>query len=89
MIPAAMRNAAGLPGLSAGVGLSLVGSVARIGSLLSPPLIGLLADAFTLRVGLLAVPVAALLLVLLSRSLSVRWKREDVRLAEAEPTGRA
>ncbi|WP_051570899.1 MFS transporter [Cryptosporangium arvum] len=72
MIPAAMRGADALPGLSAGVGLSLVGSVSRIGSLLAPPMIGALADAYSVRTGLLVVPVAALLLVVLSRTLDRR-----------------
>lgn len=66
LIPAAMRNADALPGLGAGVGLSLVGSVSRIGSLLSPPLIGVVADTYSLRVGLLAVPAAAVVMVLLA-----------------------
>ncbi|GAA0252975.1 MFS transporter [Cryptosporangium japonicum] len=70
MIPAAMRYADGLPGLRAGVGLSLVGSVSRVGSLLAPPLIGALADTWTLRTGLLVVPAAALLLVLLSATIA-------------------
>jgi hypothetical protein len=59
LIPAAMRHADGLPGLAPGVGLTLVGTVSRVGSLGAPPLIGWVADTWSLRVGLVAVPAAA------------------------------
>ncbi len=72
LIPAAMRGADGLPGLAPGVGLTLVGTVSRVGSLAVPPAIGLVADASSLRVGLLAVPLAAVALVVLSRALRNR-----------------
>ena len=79
-IPAAMRYADALPGLGAGVGLTMVGTVSRIGSLGAPPLVGFLADAFSLRVALLVVPVAAVVLMMLARVL-----RPAARLADADP----
>jgi hypothetical protein len=44
----------------------------RLGFLLSPPLVGLVADAVSLRVGLLAVPIAGLAVVVLARVLPGR-----------------
>lgn len=72
LIPAAMRAADGVPGLSPGVGLTLVGTVSRVGSLGAPVLVGVLADLRGLRVALLAVPLAAVALLLLSPSLPGR-----------------
>jgi fucose permease len=69
LIPAAMRHADGLPGLAPGVGLTLVGTVSRVGSLGAPPLIGWVADTWSLRVGLVAVPVAAAAVILFSGAL--------------------
>lgn len=77
LIPAAMRHADALPGLAAGVGLTLVGTVSRIGSLGAPPLIGFLADTFSLRVALLVVPAAAVVLILLARALPVAARLDD------------
>lgn len=75
LIPAAMRHADALPGLRAGVGLTLVGTVSRVGSLGAPPLVGFLADTFSLRVGLLVVPAAAVLLIVLARVLGPAARR--------------
>lgn len=72
LIPAAMRTAEGLPGLPPGAGLTVVGSVARLGSLGAPPLVGLVADSSSLRVALVLVPVAAGVLVLLAPALHQR-----------------
>ena len=69
LIPACMRAADGLPGLAPGVGLTLVGSVLRISVLAAPPLVGLVADAWSLRVALLVVPMACALAVLLAGAL--------------------
>lgn len=77
LIPAAMRHADALPGLAAGVGLTLVGTVSRVGSLGAPPLIGFLADTFSLRTGLLVVPAAALVLILLARVLPTAARLGD------------
>lgn len=72
LIPAAMRHADALPGLAPGVGLTLVGTVARVGSIAAAPLIGLAADARGLRVALLAAPAAAVVLLLLTPVLTAR-----------------
>jgi hypothetical protein len=72
LIPAAMHAADRLPGLRPGTGLALVTWLLRIGFLASPPVVGLLADAAGLRVGLLVVPVAGVLTVVLAGALSGR-----------------
>jgi MFS family permease len=69
LIPASMRAADDIPGLPRGVGLTLVGSVDRIAILVSPALIGIMADAFSLRAALIVVPLAAALLFLLAPAL--------------------
>jgi MFS family permease len=66
LIPAGLRAADGLPGLPRGVGLSLVGTVIRVAVLVSPALIGVTADATSLRAALLAMPLAAALVLVLS-----------------------
>lgn len=65
-VPAAMHGADELPGLRAGTGLAAVNWLMRVGFLVSSPIIGAIADSASLRVGLLAVPVAGLTVVLLS-----------------------
>ncbi|WP_141617493.1 MFS transporter [Myxococcus sp. AB036A] len=66
LVPAAMHGADELPGLRPGTGLTVVSWLMRLGFLASPPLVGLVADAVGLRVGLLVVPLAGTLVVLLS-----------------------
>jgi MFS family permease len=68
LIPAGLRGADAL--LPNGMGLMLVGTVLRLAVLVAPPLIGVVADAESLRVALLVIPGAALLVVLLSPALS-------------------
>ncbi|WP_163866956.1 MFS transporter [Myxococcus eversor] len=70
LVPAAMHGADELPGLRPGTGLTLVSWLMRLGFLLSPPIVGLVADAVGLRVGLLVVPLAGVLVLALSRVLS-------------------
>ncbi|WP_026316676.1 MFS transporter [Actinokineospora enzanensis] len=60
LVPAAMHSADEVRGLPPGVGLTVVSWLLRIGSLVSPPLVGVVADAASLRVGLLGVVVAGL-----------------------------
>ena len=69
LVPAAMHAADELPGVPHGVGLTVVSWLLRVGFLLSPPLVGLVADAAGLRVGLLGVVAAGLGVVLLGRVL--------------------
>ncbi|WP_415943591.1 MFS transporter [Streptomyces sp. 067-1] len=63
LVPAAMHEADELPGLKPGSGLTLVSWLMRLGFLLSPPVVGLVADATSLRVGLLVVPFAGLIVL--------------------------
>ncbi|GAB2579787.1 MFS transporter [Streptomyces capparidis] len=72
LVPAAMHEADELPGLKPGSGLTIVSWLMRMGFLLSPPVVGLVADATSLRVGLLVVPLAGLLVILLAGVLSNR-----------------
>ncbi len=69
LVPAAMHTADELPGLSPGTGLTIVSWLLRAGFLLSPPLVGFLADQFSLRVGLLTVVAAGVLTLLFARVL--------------------
>lgn len=68
-IPASLRAADDLPGLPRGVGLTLVGTVLRIAVFAAPPLIGLMADTYSLRAALIVMPAAALVVLLLARTL--------------------
>ncbi|GAA4701968.1 Fucose permease [Promicromonospora umidemergens] len=72
LVPAAMHEADELPGLRPGTGLTIVSWLMRLGFLASPPLVGMVADAVGLRYGLLVVPVAGLLIVLLAGVLQTR-----------------
>ena len=69
LIPAVYQAADELPGLPHGVGLTVINWLLRIGFLVSPPLIGALADATSLRVALLAVVLAGIGALVLGRSL--------------------
>jgi MFS family permease len=60
LVPAVYHAADELPGLRRGLGLAVVNCLLRIGFLLSPLLIGVLADAASLRVALLTVVLAGL-----------------------------
>lgn len=72
LIPAAMHAADELPGLRHGVGLTIVSWLLRLGFLFAPPLVGLVADQSSLRVGLVIAPVAGLVAVLLAGALEGR-----------------
>jgi hypothetical protein len=67
-----MHEADELPGLKPGTGLTVVSWLMRLGFLLSPPVVGAVADAGGLRLGLLVVPVAGLLVLLTAGVLSRR-----------------
>ncbi len=75
LIPASLRMVDAIPGLSPGMGLTLVGLVNRAGILVMPPIIGAVADAAGLRVALGAVPLAAAVVVLLTPVLSAVDRR--------------
>jgi MFS family permease len=69
LVPAVYHAADELPGLRRGLGLAVVNWLLRIGFLVSPLLIGVLADAFSLRVALLTVVLAGLGALVLGRVL--------------------
>lgn len=66
LIPAAMHAANELRGLKTGTGLTLVSWLMRLGFLLSPPIVGAIADSTSLRAGLMVVPLAGFLVLLAS-----------------------
>jgi MFS family permease len=66
LIPAAMHAADELPGFRPGTGLTIVSWLLRVGFLVSPPLVGAIADVASLRLGLLIVPLAGVLVVIFS-----------------------
>ncbi|MFI1780270.1 MFS transporter [Streptomyces rubiginosohelvolus] len=76
LVPAAMHEADALPGLKPGSGLTIVSWLMRLGFLLSPPVVGQVADAAGLRTGLLVIPAAGVLVVLLAGVLRARPRRD-------------
>src|SRR5699024_5202662 len=75
LVPAAMSAANDVPGLRPGTGLTVVSWLMRLGCRASPPVVGLVADATSLRLGLLVVPLAGVLVALLAGVLSGRRSR--------------
>lgn len=73
-IPAAMNRSDQLPGLRPGTGLTLLTWLLRIGFLASPPVVGVIADTTSLRIGLLSVPIAGVAVVVLAGALSARGR---------------
>lgn len=72
LIPAAMHGADQLPGIRPGTGLTVVTWLMRVGFFGAPLLVGVVADATSLRVGLLSVPIAGLTVMVLAGALSAR-----------------
>lgn len=70
LIPAAMHAADELPGFRPGAGLTIVSWLLRLGFLFAPPLVGAIADASSLRLGLVVVPVAGLLVMVFAQVLA-------------------
>jgi MFS family permease len=70
LVPAAMHEADEIRGLKPGTGLTVVSWLMRLGFLLSPPVVGAVADASGLRTGLIVVPAAGLLVVVVAGVLS-------------------
>ncbi|WP_376971982.1 MFS transporter [Arthrobacter sp.] len=75
LVPAAMHAADELPGLRPGSGLTIVSWLMRVGFLLSPPVVGAVADATNLATGLLVVPLAGIAVLALSPVLPARIRR--------------
>lgn len=69
MVPAAMHAADELPGLRPGTGLTVLTWLMRVGFLGSPIVVGSVADAVSLRAGLLTVPLAGLAVMVLAGGL--------------------
>jgi MFS family permease len=72
LVPGAMHAADELPGLRPGAGLTALTWLMRVGFLASPIIVGAIADAVSLRVGLLSVVAAGLAAVVLAAALSPR-----------------
>lgn len=72
VVPIAYSIAGNAKGLSPGVGLAMVTTVGYSGFLFGPPLIGLLADQYSLRIALMMVAVLFVVMTLLS----ARYKPE-------------
>ena len=72
VVPAAMHGADRLPELRQGSGISVVAWLMRLGFVGAPPIVGMIADATSLRVGLLVVPLAGLAVIAASSVLSGR-----------------
>ncbi|WP_378788369.1 MFS transporter [Nonomuraea fastidiosa] len=79
VVPAAMHAADELPGLPPGAGLTVVSWLLRGGFLISPLIVGAVADLAGLRMGLLSVVFAGVMTVLLARSLAGRFRPRSER----------
>lgn len=58
IVPVAMNAADDIPGMRAGVGLTIVTWLMRLSFLLGPPLVGLMVEATTLRSAVMILPIA-------------------------------
>lgn len=81
-VPAAMAQADTMPGLKPGTGLNVVSWLMRLGFLGAPPLVGLVAESWGLRVALLVVPLVGLVLLLCSPVLPRRIHGKPRPVAE-------
>ncbi|PCC27390.1 MFS transporter [Glutamicibacter sp. BW80] len=78
LVPAAMEHADRLPGLAPGTGLSVVSWLMRLGFLISPPLVGFVAEGWGLRAGLLLVPLVGVIVLLCSPVLRAKAPRQQL-----------
>jgi MFS family permease len=81
LFPLAFDAAGRIPGLATGHGVAVVSTLARLGSMLAPPFVGLVADRMSIRAGLAIVPLAAIVVAMLAGVL--RPIRTDVPSAAA------
>lgn len=72
LVPAVFYTAHHLPGLPAGAGLSIVNWMLRLTYFVGPPVVGVLSDHLSFRTALLVMPLATLMVLLLSRFLTRR-----------------
>ncbi|HEY2221774.1 MFS transporter [Actinomycetospora sp.] len=84
LFPLAFAAAGTVPGVRAGDGIAVVGFLARLGFLVTPPVIGSIADTSSVGTGLLLVPVAALGAAALAGALR---SRPAGSAARGEPSG--
>lgn len=75
LFPSAFRAADDMPGVPHGVGITVVGWFARLGFFVTPPIVGALGDAFTLRYALWIVPLYMLGILIFSGVLETRQRR--------------
>lgn len=87
LVPAAMHTADELPGLRAGTGLTVISWLMRLGFLLSPPVVGAVADTAGLRTGLLVIPLAGAIVLAVSPALASRARANLPEPALPEPLG--
>ncbi|KQR17113.1 MFS transporter [Cellulomonas sp. Leaf334] len=87
LVPAVMHTADELPGLPAGVGLTVVSWLLRVGFLVSPTVVGLVADAASLRVALLGVVAAGVVVAIVGRVLVAGASTEPADEPVAAPSG--
>lgn len=66
LFPAAMQAASQLPGVSAAMGIAVISWFSRVGFVLSPLIVGLVAQGAGIRAGLALIVVAAAALVLIA-----------------------
>lgn len=66
LFPLVFHTAGNLPGVRTGHGVAAVAWMSRVGFLVVPPMVGLIADAASVRQGLAVVPIAGVLILLLS-----------------------
>ncbi|WP_269134514.1 MFS transporter [Spiractinospora alimapuensis] len=72
LFPLALSTAGNVPGVRSGDGVTAVAWLARIGFLAFPPAVGFIADASSLRVGLIIIPLGAVAAFFLSSALRPR-----------------
>ena len=82
---ALLKVADEIPGLSPGAGITVTAFLLRIGFLASPPVIGVIADASSIRLGLVLVPIAGMVILLTSGILDTG--RATPARSEVEPAG--
>lgn len=85
LVPTAFDQADKIQGLREGTGITVISWLMRIGNLATPPLIGLIADAASIRAGLLLLPIAGIIVILFSGTLPNKKDNE----AEAEEATRS
>lgn len=78
IVPIAYSTAGSLPGLSPGVGISMVTSIGYAGFLVGPPVIGFISDWQGLRIGMGFVLLLFVLMLILN-VIAIRRKPKDIK----------